>query len=325
MTTLQQSSYLTATSLTARQINRRIILNIIHKNQPVSRADAARITGLQRSTVSLIVDELINEGWIVEGEFGRIPRGRRPVYLYMNVDSARMFGLHITDSELYAATADLNGKILSTAGVELQDLSTASLRVAVDAVKEKMKDSLGDLPVKGVGVAFNAFSRKANEVQKDLEEILETCVVLDSVAVACGEWFLLTNKDAKQAEGHLVTIYAGEQIETGVSIAGRTLRGVNGKAGTVLNGDNGRKVSANDLADRLEFAISAYDPGIILITGPFADHADDVRPALEQRLQSLGSSPEILRIIETGAKEESVYLNGAVALILSHYLTECPV
>lgn len=56
MSLIKQNTYLTATSLTARQINRRVILNIIHRNQPISRADTARHTGLQRSTVSLIVD-----------------------------------------------------------------------------------------------------------------------------------------------------------------------------------------------------------------------------------------------------------------------------
>jgi hypothetical protein len=43
-----------ATSETARDINRRIVLNLIRKHQPVSRADLSRFSGLQRSTVSVI-------------------------------------------------------------------------------------------------------------------------------------------------------------------------------------------------------------------------------------------------------------------------------
>ena len=48
-----------ATSETARGINRAIVLNLIRKRQPISRADLARASGLQPSTVSLITEQLI--------------------------------------------------------------------------------------------------------------------------------------------------------------------------------------------------------------------------------------------------------------------------
>ena len=44
-----------ASSEVVRDINRRVILNLIRTKQPLSRADLARVSGLQRSTVSLIV------------------------------------------------------------------------------------------------------------------------------------------------------------------------------------------------------------------------------------------------------------------------------
>src|ERR1700734_1594852 len=57
-----------ASSETAREINRNIILHTIHAHQPVSRADLARRTGLQASTVSTIVGQLIDESWVLTGE-----------------------------------------------------------------------------------------------------------------------------------------------------------------------------------------------------------------------------------------------------------------
>src|SRR5713226_1796077 len=36
-----------------RDINRRLVLNLIRMRQPISRADLARVSGLQRSTISL--------------------------------------------------------------------------------------------------------------------------------------------------------------------------------------------------------------------------------------------------------------------------------
>src|SRR5262252_7899106 len=73
-----------ATSETARDINRRIVLNLIRSHQPVSRADLARHSGLQRSTVSVIAEQLITEKWVREGAIGHTVRGRRPRFLHLN-------------------------------------------------------------------------------------------------------------------------------------------------------------------------------------------------------------------------------------------------
>jgi DNA-binding MarR family transcriptional regulator len=50
-----------ASSESARDINRDIVLEIIRSQQPVSRADLARSSGLQPSTVSAIVEQLLEE------------------------------------------------------------------------------------------------------------------------------------------------------------------------------------------------------------------------------------------------------------------------
>ena len=58
MRKIDLTSFQVATSETARQINRRIALNFIRRHNPMSRADLARRSGFQRSTVSAIVDQL---------------------------------------------------------------------------------------------------------------------------------------------------------------------------------------------------------------------------------------------------------------------------
>jgi DNA-binding MarR family transcriptional regulator len=73
-----------ASSGTARDINRGVVLNLIRRRQPISRASLARASGLQRSTVSLITEQLIRKQWVVYGPTGRLPRGRRPTFLCLN-------------------------------------------------------------------------------------------------------------------------------------------------------------------------------------------------------------------------------------------------
>ena len=96
-----------ARSETARDINRRIVLNLIRKNQPVSRASLARQSNLQRSTVSAITEQLISERWVSEGALGHVARGRKPTFLNLNTDRSGIIGVDIRPSKTHVAVASL--------------------------------------------------------------------------------------------------------------------------------------------------------------------------------------------------------------------------
>src|SRR2546423_1657591 len=70
-----------ARSSTIRDINRQFVLNYIRDREPISRAEIARVTALQRSTVSTIVEELKTEGLIEEIGAGASTGGRRPTLI----------------------------------------------------------------------------------------------------------------------------------------------------------------------------------------------------------------------------------------------------
>src|SRR6201990_2374939 len=75
-----------ASSENARDINRAIVLEIIRSQQPVARADLARSSGLKPSTISAIVEQLIEEKWISEGAVIKGSRGRPSTMLSVNAD-----------------------------------------------------------------------------------------------------------------------------------------------------------------------------------------------------------------------------------------------
>jgi len=50
-------SFIRATRSTPREINRRIVLNIVRDHQPISRADLARRMGIGRGMVTSIISE----------------------------------------------------------------------------------------------------------------------------------------------------------------------------------------------------------------------------------------------------------------------------
>src|SRR5438094_9252613 len=106
------SSTQLASGQTARGINRVVLLDLIRRRQPICRADLARVSGLQRSTVSLITEQLIRERWVVHGPIGRLPRGRRPTFLRLN-DRRAILVADLRPQQTRVGLADVNGNFLS--------------------------------------------------------------------------------------------------------------------------------------------------------------------------------------------------------------------
>src|SRR5437764_12051029 len=80
-----------ARSNTIRDINRQIVLNYVRERGPISRAEIASETALQRSTISLIVDEL-KVGGLLEEVYGESTGGGPPVLLWLGAVNAVAIG-----------------------------------------------------------------------------------------------------------------------------------------------------------------------------------------------------------------------------------------
>src|SRR5437868_7417824 len=106
------SSAQLASSENAREINRDIVLELLRFRAPVSRAELSRLSGLQPSTISIIVEELMQEGWIREGAIVQQRRGRPSILLEMN-DRLVTFALDVRPERTILAVVDLEGRLLS--------------------------------------------------------------------------------------------------------------------------------------------------------------------------------------------------------------------
>ncbi len=98
-----------ATRQTSREINRTIVLNLVRARQPISRADLARAMSVRRGAVSLIVNDLLKEGAIIEGATGDAVRGRKPTFLYINSRRRAVLAIDIRVSQTLMMLADLVG------------------------------------------------------------------------------------------------------------------------------------------------------------------------------------------------------------------------
>src|SRR4026207_239417 len=98
-----------ARSNTIRDINRQIVLNYVRERGPISRAEIAHETALQRSTVSLIVEELRIEG-LIEEVGGESPGGRPPILLSLRTADAVAIGVDLGTTQTIVATSDPAGR-----------------------------------------------------------------------------------------------------------------------------------------------------------------------------------------------------------------------
>src|SRR5579863_8492712 len=139
-----------ASSEVVRDINRRIVLNLIRTRHPISRADLARLCGLQRSTISLIVEQLIAESWVIEGPTGRLPRGRRPSFLRLN-DERVIVGVDIRPTQTTVAVADANGQFISQEMVPTPSDPEFAVKQLTESIQRTMRACKGK-KIEGIGI-----------------------------------------------------------------------------------------------------------------------------------------------------------------------------
>ena len=97
-----------------KNINRAIILEEIIKNEPVSRSDLAKITGLNKVTVSSQISDLLDEKLLIEKKSENSPGtsgGKKPILLFLNKKCAYSLGLELNKDSVSSILANLNGEI----------------------------------------------------------------------------------------------------------------------------------------------------------------------------------------------------------------------
>lgn len=102
-----------ATRGTPRQVNRRILLNLIREHEPVSRADLARLLDMSRGMVTSLVRELLDEGLIYEGATGNLPRGRKPRLLHIKAHDRLVVGIDVRRLRTHVILSDFGGDELA--------------------------------------------------------------------------------------------------------------------------------------------------------------------------------------------------------------------
>ena len=191
--------------------------------------------------MSLIVEDLIKEKWIIEGSTGRPPRGRRPTFLQLN-DQRAVIAVDVHPLRTTVAVADLGGRIIAQNLVALPTDSGKAVQAITLAVRRLMAAN-ADKSFDGIGISLPGrtdrdlqkliFAPNLNWPVLSLKSRMQRAtglrVEMDNVANACAlseVWF-----GESDGAHDLVVVNVSEGIGTGIFANGHLLRGEDGMAG----------------------------------------------------------------------------------------------
>jgi len=246
MRRIDPNNFRVATRGTPRQINRPIALTLVRIRQPISRADLARSMNMRRGAVSLLVNELIEEGIIFEGATGETSRGRKPKFLFVDTRSRCAVAVDIRPTRTYFMVTDLVGRplvgITSFPTEREPKLFVAELAKRIRRVLSDHEE-LGECV--GVGIVVPGmvdrtrsrvlFAPRLGWHDLPLLEPLETAIGLpvsiENSGRACALAQLWATRGGGDTPEDFVFVSVSDGLGVGVIVKGELLRGQHNGAG----------------------------------------------------------------------------------------------
>jgi predicted NBD/HSP70 family sugar kinase len=227
---------------TIRDINRQIILNYVRERGPISRAEIAQETALQRSTVSLIVDEL-KEGGLIEEVSGESRGGRPPILLSLRTADAVAIGVDLGTICTAVATSDLAGRVLEREEFPTDPDARKTMSRIIECVREFVCKNGGTID--GVGVSVPGlveqetgtalfiphFKWRDLEIAREIKAAVGLAVGVDNDANAAALAELWFGRPEIREVRDFIIVLVEEGVGTGIVFDGQVYRGKSGAAG----------------------------------------------------------------------------------------------
>lgn len=233
-----------ATQRGTRRSNERLVLRMIYEDGPLSRADVARATGLTRTTISDLVERLLDDGLVVEAGTGPSTGGKAPILLRVPDGARQLVGIDVDADRLSGVVIDLRGEVQVR---EVRDLDGGDGRAALQELDSLVRSLVASASRSLVGVGVGApglidtadgtvrwavgLDWRDEPVGQRLSLLtgLPTIVVNDSQAAAMAEW-TFGRHDTGSA---MVVVKVGQGIGAGIVLGGRLYTGEDSGAGEI--------------------------------------------------------------------------------------------
>ena len=226
---------------TIRYINRQIILNFIREKEPISRAEISHETALQRSTVSLIVDELKTRGLIYEIE-GESTGGRPPTLLRLRAAASLAIGVDLGTAHTTIAVADLAGRVVDKEKFETDPDVRATTRKVGASIQRFIRihrniEGMGVCvpglvdPETDIALFIPHFKWRNWDLASELRKLTGIPVAIDNDANAAALAELWLGRPEIRDVRDFVLVLVEEGLGTGIIFDGQVYQGVAGAAG----------------------------------------------------------------------------------------------
>jgi glucokinase-like ROK family protein len=230
-----------------REMNIALILECLRRAAPLSRAELAQMTGLTKATVSSLVRELLEAGYVRESGLDAGTKGRPSIQLVLNAEIGCMIGAEFGVDFISAVLADFSARVLwrQHEAIAASDQNVilprviASIRAASDEAAALGRPVLGlGLGVAGlVNVATGTllFGSSLGWTDVPLRRVLEAefafpvYVDNDANLAALGESYF----GAARGYDYVLSVSCGVGLGGGIVLNGRILTGAAGLAGEV--------------------------------------------------------------------------------------------
>jgi predicted NBD/HSP70 family sugar kinase len=230
-----------ARSNTIRDINRQIVLNYVRERGPISRAEIAHETALQRSTVSLIVEELRVDG-LIEEVSGESTGGRPPILLSLRTADAVAIGVDLGTTRTIVATSDLAGRVLEQETFETSADASKTTKEIIDRSRRFIRRNNGT--IEGIGISLPGlvdpegkelfiptFKWRDLPLAREISSGTGLPVTMDNDANAAAQAELWFGRPEIREVRDFIIVLVEDGVGTGIVFDGQVYRGENGAAG----------------------------------------------------------------------------------------------
>ncbi|MEK4299781.1 ROK family transcriptional regulator [Oceanobacillus sp. FSL W8-0428] len=250
---------ITADQYLVKKINKALILSIIRDHSPLSKPEIVTKSGLNRGTVSRLVNELESDSIIKQLGEGVSSGGRKPTMYSINGDSGFVIGITVKSKLLEVALADLNGQIVKRFTKELRSNTPKFvIKNIIESIKEMQdhaKESLFQITCIGIGfpgmIDENGTVLKAPSLKWNSVDLRQT--IVDTFRIPCvvdnqARVGLIGEKQFDKNNLLTDTLYisVGNVIGSAATIKNELFRGYNGlsgEAGHLIVKYNGKRCS----------------------------------------------------------------------------------
>lgn len=227
-----------------KDLNKALVIDQVRRFGPISRKEIAINTSLGASTITYIVEELLQEKYFSEIGSGTSDYGRKPVLLEFNQNKSYVIAVKIESDQIIYGKFDLNAKMLRKT---VQPFNPKEpVESILHTIEEQIRTWIAaeSLPCSGVGIATSGFvdqvsQRLVYSPILDWEEVdfsllaqnLNVPVYLENDANAIAHAELWQGRGEQFQNFVCVTIGAG--VGSGIVVNNEIYRGELGGAGEI--------------------------------------------------------------------------------------------